>query len=224
MASVKKILIAISLPFFITHVMAGGMPAVPKLRTDYAGFYVEGDVAYAAINWADSSVIAFTEPPFVLPLPRGLRSGFAGGLDVGYQFNPHWAVELGSYNLPTVKLLQLTTPPNAPILLSYRSWLMYLTAKMMVPVASYVCLFFKAGPGYRKVTRTRALVRTVKAYYWAPLFGVGAQFYLTESVMISLQYERMAGYQRPVTPTSTDRLNAPSVNLVVAALGYKFYW
>ena len=93
----------------------------------------------------------------------------------------------------------------------------------MAPVDSRFLIFAKLGVVRRSVTVTSGITTAINAYYLAPLFGIGFQFNISETITLGMQYIRVPGYQNRVTPESTHRFNTPSANLLVLTLGYNFF-
>jgi opacity protein-like surface antigen len=219
-----------------TSAMAGEVeiPAAhPMVPT--SGIYLEGNLGYARINYADTD----DAPSFSIPnigqgafiATQNLRGGFSFGFDAGYQLNQYWAIELGWYYLPETNF-RLTTQTIFNELstdkVEFNSWGAYLALKIMIPfmVIPGASLFFKGGLGYRRInlnfmftSDSNLTIATGKMYKWSPMFAVGLQWMLNHNWIFDLQYMRFPGGSFANEPFGVSGA-LPAANIFTISLGY----
>jgi len=221
---------------------AGGpdVMAAPAPAGD-SGIYVDVDAGWVQSNWSNFWGGGLNTAPMVAggrgtgSVTSNARSGFTWGGDLGYQFNRHFSAELGWYKLPTAAGSQGLVIPMAGFAgLQIRSWALYFAGKISVPVYDDIDLFGKAGLAWRNLSYsgtsmslpgvTNILGRT--GHYWAPFLGFGGQWWITPEWSVNVQYLHIPAYTRNANvgmAVGVDIKNqAPSANLVVGGVGYKF--
>lgn len=212
MSVMKKFLLGVIalLSIIMTSAAIAGGPDVPPPPPSDNGIYLEGNVGYAHVNWADVfGPSIFTE---------NRRGGFTFGFDVGYQWNPFISLETGWFYLP--KARWFVTPDAA----RFSDWFVYLAAKLMAPVAQCFDLFIKAGIGYRRVTFGGASTGSVRAV--RPVFGAGGQFHFGRegSFLLNFQYMYFPSGNTVVMNGAVFfpglSLPAPAAHLFTAGIGY----
>lgn len=190
-----------------TAALAGGPDYTPA--PSYAGIYAEGNIGYAIHNWLqDGSTNGLSST-------SNGRGGFAGGVDVGYQFNQYFSVEGGWVYLPRFK-----TTINHTTALKVNSGIAYGAVKVTAPIYENTYIFGKLGAGYvyNRASGDLRSSATNKSDYWNPLWAAGVQYYFNQNLSINVQYMNIAGYHK----ASSSNFASPETHLFTVGLGYKF--
>lgn len=147
--SVKKIIIAMTaglLPLTHGGAFAGGPEILPP--PVLSGWYLEGDIGYANINYPADSPNAFDFSPVVsVQFRHNNRGGLTGGGAIGYQLNRFLGLEIGGFYLPSVTTINFDSDGIFNGRGRITSWIGYAAGKLMVPAPfiSNLDIFFKAG-------------------------------------------------------------------------------
>lgn len=220
-----------------TVVMAGGpdrMTAPPVQSTFESSIYLDGHLGYDQSNWSDDNandLIGNVATAAYSPTKQG-KGGLTGGLDWGYNFTQHTALEAGWFYLPSVTAAVtaagVSAGATAGTSATVKSWVLYAAAKLSVSIMNNLDLFGKIGVGYRSlkysgVTGSALIAVAGNGHYWLPLFATGLE-YTVDSWLLGAQYSYITGN------TAVNHANtsygapnaAPSANLYTAFLGYKF--
>lgn len=194
-----------------TAALAGGPDYTPA--PSYAGIYVEGNIGYAIRNWLQDPLTPIAILSSISSTSNG-RGGFAGGVDIGYQFNQYFSVEGGWVYLPRAK----STVNNAGSV-KINSGIAYGAIKLTAPIYENTYVFGKLGAGYVYNRLSGSLSSaTSSSNYWNPLWAAGVQYYFNQNLSINLQYMNVAGYHR----SSDSNFASPDTHLFTVGLGYKF--
>jgi len=188
------------------------------------GVYIEGAMGYDLSNWINASNLTNG-----VEAVKNRNGGFTAGADLGYQWNQNWAVELGWYYLPTVRLQTSTASTlGAGIQGNVNQWAAYGALKMMVPFsfAPGMSLFFKAGAAYHyaRVTGAAIGVNSFTMHKWSPYFGVGGQYNIDTNFIVNGQYQHFAGgrFYGTTSGSNVSGNGVPSSNLFTVGVGYLF--
>lgn len=224
--SLKKlftIIVTLITSTFIITAIAGG-PDIDDIPPSFDGLFFEVNIGYAHVDWRHYG-LGITNFTSVASPTSNTVGGISFGAVGGYQFDEFWSLEGGWYYLPRVS----GTTNNVSAIA--RGWFTYGALKLSMPVHPDIYVFGKFGAAvrYTRLSARAALNHTltgqvlpISAHYWAPVFAVGMQYYLSWNWSINVQYLRLPGYQRLVSAASTNRLNVPAVNLITAGLSVKF--
>lgn len=206
----------LSLPAF-----AGGpeplMPPEPK----YSGIYIDLNIGYANTDWRNYGL----SPPNFTGDGTNLYQtlgGFTFGGDLGYQFNQFWNIEAGWFYVPLVR------GTFDGVQASAQGGFGYGAGKISVPIIHDFYFFGKFGIAYR-YTRLYASAPQffigqslpINGRYWAPLFGLGVQYYFEWAWSINVEYLRVPGYETIISEGTSNRLNTPPMNVITVGIGYK---
>ena len=229
--STNKLLILAAIGAASIGVSSGVLAGEIEYTPSYAGIYFEGNLGYAARNWINDTSTPYGTTnltPGALTSVSNGRGGFAGGGDVGYQFNQYFSVEGGWYYLPSVS--GTFAVAGTPVFTArVDSGLAYGAFKMATPVYENMSIFGKLGAGYGYNSVSGAIPAAVflntnntgvvtQSNYWKPLWAVGIQYYFNTNLSINFQYMNTAGYHS----SSGNNFAAPDTNLFTAGVGYKF--
>jgi len=217
---IKKVMILFLAGILIeTSVYARSIPEPP-----FSGGYIDTNLGYAHIDWRNYAIRMNNFTAAASPTAN-TRGGVSVGVDGGYQWNHLWAIEAAWYYLPYVSGTWNGVPATA------HAWLFYAATKLSIAIHESTYLFGKWGAAVRNThlsangTLTQSTTGQplpISAYYWAPLFGVGLQYFITRNWSINIQYLFMAGYDHAIAATARGRLNVPDLNLLSIGLGFKF--
>lgn len=231
----RKILIFISAAttiFSVTNTFAD--------HVNSSGIYIEANGGYAIRNWnnlRDNNEFYST----VSNSRSNSQGGFLGGADLGYQFSPYWAAEVGYIYLPTVKGTSAGTaqlPPPAPspvpsgVQMEETGYAVYAGFKLLIPVTERVGVFGKLAAAYQNNKLTNVVKSPgninpgpsngtqLSTIYWDPMFATGIQCYLTANHdwSVNAQYTYLMGYHG----SDPDQFGIPSSNIFTAGIGYQF--
>lgn len=206
--------------------------------THYSGFFYLGvSGGYAWSDWSDLGFSsAYTD---IFPTATTISANDGGdtwGLLLGYQFTPHFAVEIGGYDLFDGDR-QIRTKDQSLVNQQLfnddaSSYIIYAAVKAMLPLSQKFDVFAKLGPLYRSidhtndcsVTNTSTDVTTncsetppvlSDSYDWSAFIAAGAEMYLIPQVPIAIQW-----YYVPGNGGSSDSDDAPSINALVGTISY----
>lgn len=210
--SVKNILLsaAAGVAIVATSAAFAGGPdhMAPPAPAFHPNIYVEGNVGYADTDWSDINFGTSGDDD---------GTGFTGGVDVGYHFRRHFAVEMGWQYLPETKVVGTTN-------FDRDSWFIYGALKLLVPVMDNVDLYGKVGVLYRDLsgngtaTVPGGTVRVRDGDYIDAYFAAGAQYAFMHNWLFGVQYSYVPGDYDGSSPSDT----APCVSLYTVSVGYKF--
>lgn len=235
----------------ITNSVFAGGPELPP--PCLPAIYIEANFGYEFSAWDDEvaqlSSTGKQNQARVKDIVRlhNSRGGFAWGGDVGYQFNPYLAVELGAYNLQTFRAEVFVqqgpvpdqNPPNASFLsskLRFSNWIAYLAGKLILPITFFdgLDLFVKGGVAYRSGQFRRddfndtgvfqGTTRTSLSDF-RPIIGAGVQYHLYQNWLINAQYLYVPdGNSRSQVDLvdSSDFVTTPASHIIVGGIGYMF--
>ncbi|MCB1827240.1 MAG: outer membrane beta-barrel protein, partial [Coxiellaceae bacterium] len=134
-----------------TSAIAGG-PDVMAAPMDYSGFYLDLDAGWGGSNWNHfaGGVLDPFNPSIGSVTDHG-TGGFAWGGDVGYQFNQYFSVEMGAYDLASVRGNNGIILGNAASVggVKINSWVLYAAGKVAIPVMQNFDFFGKVGVAWR---------------------------------------------------------------------------
>jgi OmpA-OmpF porin, OOP family len=223
---------------------------VPPAPVVDSGFYVEAGAGYGLVHW--DALMGGVYNPVQANSLRSLtgfgsvtsagKGGFIWGGDAGYNFNRHFAFELGAWTLKKVAGNEgmfghadaaAATNPRSLGEVVTKSWVMYAAAKMSVPVewVPNLEMFGKVGMGVRflrysgsgsgpsviGVNTPQQLITNQN--YAAPVLGAGFQYSFTPEWTVSAQYLYVGGDTVGAAGTSSV---SPAAHLITATVGYQF--
>jgi len=182
------------------------------------GTYLTGAAGYASINWQDSA------NPLFFNYSSNAGGGTAYGFAVGYRYRTWLALEGGWYKLPTVQGLGFANIFTPPLLanISLASWFGYIWAKFLINIVHYFYLDISLGGAFRSFQLIpQQYFLNANPGYYSLTAGLGFQWDMTQNSMLFFKY-----FFIPSNPgfavQSRNCISAPSVNLFVVGLGYKF--
>jgi OmpA-OmpF porin, OOP family len=201
----KKTIIAIAAASaFVAS--AAAMATAPVAPRNAGEFYVNGNVGYGhtALNKTDITLDAGQHIK---------KNGFAWSANVGYQFNPNFAVELGYMDLYGYKVTQ----DNVATSVKLEGSAITAAAKVIYPVSQEFDLFGKLGFAYessKAVVSDGTNSATVKStdHPVTPLLGLGVDYNVNSNVAITVQ---------GIT-TLRHNANYPATYTGLVGLTYKF--
>ncbi len=222
--SVKKLIALTVVSVASIATVSVGLAGEPEYTPSYTGFYIEGNAGYVYHPWLNDVTTFFGavySTGFVTGNSRG-NGGFAGGVDLGYQFNEYVSIEAGWMYLAR------TSVTFAPALgggtVSVNSGLAYAAFKGMAPIYENTYIFGKLGGAYTYNTfslgiqSSNGVTNVTNTNFWNPMFAAGLQYYFTPEWSINFQYAYVPGYRR----SSGTKTIAPDSQLITAGIGYKF--
>ena len=171
-------------------------------------FYQGGIVGNADVDWSSVVSTDIATVPFN-PLSAD-GNGVLFGLDTGYQFSPHFAVEAELINLPTSKLVfnKLTdhVPLNAYNAENTNANMLFaaIMFKVIAPFPnSKFSLFADAGPAYQYLhyqnNSANDLTSTLHDIgTWAPTFGGGLLYRINGSWQAEASFQYAPGTGKSV--------------------------
>jgi opacity protein-like surface antigen len=192
---------------------------------DMKKWYLEGNVGYTALSPVDldHDVVGFA-------MNRERVSPVGLGANIGYQFNPFIAAELGFnyFFIAQRNTLFFTTPGNKEIrtLTDLNSFTV--AAKATLPVNAFLSMYTKLGLAYTNVSLSTKIVAPsgsathVSAADISPMFGAGFQANLTNELYLQLGWMLIPGKQASCSNTHCTPINRPMINEITAGLGYRF--
>lgn len=226
-----------------TGAYAGGPDRMaPPAPVDDSGIYIDVDAGWAHSDWANfwgGIYNTAAMAPAGGGISSGGGSGFTWGADLGYQFNRNLSAELGWYQFRKVvgaQAVAVAAVTSGLTNVATRSWILYFAGKLSIPVYDNIDLFGKAGLVWRNLSRSGPGMGLIpvnnaiptSSHYWAPFLGFGGQWWLTHAWSLNLQYMHVPSYSRSAGPSLTVTAandvakQSPSVNMIVAGVGYKF--
>lgn len=196
-------------------------PSISSIsNTTPSGFYVTGQLGYAATHMQDKIVVT---PSFsdTKQLPNG---GLAGRLAIGYQLNPNLAVELGYLQLSKLKTDRPGHNGYADMSETLRQNAIDLTAKAMLPINDKFSAYGKLGVAYLTSIDTATDINStwntngtngdnIAKHKLAPEVAIGASYNVTPNVFVdaSLTHIQPLGKNRP-----------GNIDFAAVGLGYSF--
>ncbi len=165
-----------------------------------AGVYVSGNIGYGYVN--NKNI-----------LPRKNRHGFAYSADLGYQFNPYLALELGYLHVNSFKVANTHFSTAA----------IDLVAKGIYPINEQFNVFGKAGVARMEDdSSTTSNNVTVKTTYhkYVPVIGAGVSYNVNDNVSVSLQDVYTFESGKFTVAGASTRMAA--TNSVLVGATYKF--
>src|SRR3990167_10005856 len=138
-----------------TAVFAEGGQYLPEDTCAENGLYIDGMLGYAQTNWK-STVGNVTSTDVSLNWSRGDGS-FAGGADMGYQFNRFIGAEFGGFSWQQWTATGLIA--GVSLAATGRTYAVYVAAKFTVPLFNFDNwdLYAKAGAGFQHFNISNSL-------------------------------------------------------------------
>lgn len=211
--------IAVITGFVCSTVLAFGPDVVPEPLPNQTGFYAEGNLGYALVDWR--GVIS---PPtgFGINISNGI-GGFTGGGALGYQWNPFVGLEGGAYYLSPFKFNANFLSNQLFGTVHINQWFGYFAAKLSapIPIIDNLDAFVKIGAAYRstQVSVTTSIpvfiaqTATSNLDRWEPVFAAGAQYYFYYNWYATVQW-MYVGESGPAP--------FPAVHSFTGGIGYLF--
>jgi|GEM_PF-1906331 len=247
--SIKGNLILAAVVLSSASVYAGGpsMMSAPIESSFAPSMYVELGGGYSRTSYEDcwDSIYKYqllpVESATLSDISNGTGGfGFAG--DIGYEFMPHVAIELGGGYPASAKFNitgdvesesaagQTTTKTYTFAGAKLSSWYAYAALRMDIaaPMQSLAKLdiYGKAGVAYRGLIFDPGTVTdetdsiydlgSTKDHYWAPMFGVGASYDINPSVFASVEFDYIGG----TADTHSGGVH-PALSMGLVKVGYK---
>lgn len=193
--------------------LAGGVdsPVPAEQPVTYSGTYIDVNLGYGMRDWSDVQDFTGTST-------SNINGGFTGNLDVGYQFNEYWSLELGGIYLP---YFSETRAGNTD---DFYTWAAYGGVKLSVPLVQNLFGFGKVAAAYNDVegnsnlVQVNAINRAGDSSYWEPLFAFGLQYYFNQNISINAQYTFLSGWGQQ----NAAQGRTPNLNSFTVGAGYKF--
>lgn len=181
-----------------------------------SGIFISGNLGYGSVT-AENSDYGLT--------PTSLNhDGLAWNVNLGYQFNPYFAVEVGYIAMPDVTANFAANIANKATLDGFA-----IDAKGILPINQKVDLFAKAGAidmsQKQTVSVSGATADTVSGSAWTPELGLGADYNVTKNVAITLQDIYTMGAQYNGTDSQnlfSGTVTIPTTNSILVGASYKF--
>lgn len=213
--SVKKLLVLTAAGIAslgVTAALAGGPDVAPADN----GAYVDLNLGYGFQDWQGIANLIIT-PTRSRVWGDNSTGGFAGSVDLGYQWNQYLAAEFGYWYLPQASY---TNTPAGGVAVggNVSNYALYLAAKFMAPVMDNLDLFFKAGLAYRYANQTTAAgplnapANNTQTNI-TPTFSGGIQYNYTPNWRFNVMYTYIS---------SNAGAPTPNVHLITAGVGYLF--
>jgi hypothetical protein len=203
----------IILPAFAGE-LAPIQPAQPIQRESY--FYGGLIGGYADIDW--SSVIAQDQATLATNPTTADGTGALFGGDIGYQFGPHFALELEYIQMPN-SYLQFSSLARATYGTTSTTAQMDFAAlmlKFMAPISnSNFSLFTDVGAAYQHLSDDTADTGT-----FAPTFGAGATYHINEHWFTTFSFQYATGYGESIALPMTEYI--PEIYAYTFGLNYIF--
>jgi OOP family OmpA-OmpF porin len=198
------------------------------------GVYVTGQLGYAQTG--NELKVAPSMPSDESPsinIAKGKMANLAGRFAIGYQFTPHWAVELGYLQLGQQKsninaIYTTTTTGKAPIhkevthLVTINQHAFDVVGKGIYPLSDKFNVYAKAGMAYLVTTvkgdiieddDRHSIIAPIAKHNWAPEAGIGFTYNMTSNVFIDTS----------ITHIQAIGKNKPSnINFAAVGIGYSF--
>ncbi len=170
---------------------------------DWSGFTNDGHGAWALIGGINPS--------------RHKKSGFSYGANIGYHFIRYLGLEFGYYNFAKISgdNLELETP------------YVYAAGKLSYPFLANddLAIFAKLGMAYRMLDyggNAQQGAYQNKRYSINLLYGVGAQYYLSQGWRASVQWLEIPKYTQGEQNSKKSSKQVPRTDQILFGLGYLF--
>lgn len=170
---------------------------------DWAGFTNDGHGAWALIGGINPS--------------KHKKGGFSYGANIGYHFIRYLGLELGYYNFAKVSgdNLELETP------------YVYVAGKVSYPFLANddLAIFAKLGAAYRMLDYAGIAQQGAyqnKRYSLNLLYGIGAQYYLSQGWRASIQWLEIPKYTQGEQNSKKSSKQVPRTDQILFGLGYLF--
>lgn len=233
---IKRAHLVTSLLCFTGLAFAGGptpMETPTATPASPSQIYVQAQVGYGMRNWQDfdhfgdiyaASGASVNAPSFT----RG-NGGLAWGLGLGYQWNQSFALEVNYVSLSNTEWTDTNTliGRTTNISGSIQTWLVNAAIKFSYQLSQNLQAYAKLGGAYvndeatyKTITGATTNNFNLKDNHFGLLASIGASFDLCPSVYLGAQYTYITGNSS--SPSSTQDFRSPSINLIMATLGYRF--
>lgn len=183
------------------------------------GIYVTGQLGSAANTQMKGKILSDANHNSHVTMRD---SGLAGRIAVGYQFTPHWAVELGYLQLHNQIATVTAGGPYAPGTETVKQNALDMAAKATLPLTDKFDIYGKAGVAYLSSTITSNFYGTkgdqnnhfgVAKHKLAPEAAVGISYDITSNVSVDTSWTHIQpiGNKRP-----------GNIDFVAVGVGYNF--
>lgn len=206
--------------------------------TTASGFYISGNLGYGqtSINQTDfANNVVLTYYAGKYNVTRFDRSGLIWNADLGYQFNPYFAVEAGYTRYANVKASGANVfTPSLTGSSTGKLDAFDLALKGIYPVNAQFDIFGKLGAAwmhYRQTLNCGTLPScsplSVKSDNLTPLLGLGVDYYVTDNLAVTAQGVYTFQQSKKTTvDTKYETLKTtntiPATYLGMVGLTYKF--
>jgi OOP family OmpA-OmpF porin len=207
----------------VATLLALGVGTVQAAPTGQNGWYAGIDVSHSRLDMGGNNIDqAFANQGITSATSLG-RTDTGWGLDMGYRFGPHFALEGGYTNLGEFNYTSATTAPGVDSLQgTFKAHAWWLAPVGIVPLTDRWALFGKAG-----LTRVTAdLSASSSTGATAPsgmshsnagwLLGAGTSYDFTRNVYAKLEWDRFA---RVGDTNTTARGNVDQLGI---GIGWRF--
>jgi len=169
-----------------TFAMADELPLAQNADNSViksSGFYINTNTGYGK---SDADISKMTNDSY----SDIKKKSFAWSANIGYQFNPYVAAEIGYLDLPKVKGTSESVLFND---VKFSTDAYVLAAKAIYPINASFDVFGKAGIAYQSqkisVTSDSGYITTAtnSHHHVTPLFALGAEYNVNQSWAIGLQ-------------------------------------
>ncbi len=156
---------------------------------------------------------------------------FTGKLGAGVQFNDYFGLEGAVYWIGPNRHDHAGTASNGQRVSShaeFKSWGFGLDAVGYLPVTDAINLYGKAGVAVLFQTGESTAVEKEYEFkdhetHWAPKVAVGGEWFVTESVALRFEYERIFKAAKTTTTGNNTVVSADTdYNLITVGLRYNF--
>jgi opacity protein-like surface antigen len=164
------------------------------------GFYVGGQLGWSNTNPSSSDVTG-TYPGFGNTVTSASSSGtgFAWGLNTGYQFDQNWAAELGYTRFANTSYTYRGTAAGVPFVngtASYNQDAWSVVGKGILPFDNGFGVYGKLGVAYVRASSITATLAGITANSgnqnaWRPTAGVGVKYDFNQNVSADVSVTRI---------------------------------
>ncbi|BBB15227.1 OmpA-like transmembrane domain protein [Candidatus Rickettsiella viridis] len=208
----KKIIITTVLGVYALNVIAANA-IVP-------GMYFTVQLGNANTHMASKTDLGAIQDKFTLDSPNLSNNSLTGRFAIGYQFNQHFALEMGYLPLrkkelhSTIKAYMQDVPVNFSLSAALKQDVIDLTGKRIVPIFDKFNLYAKLGVAYvtscininKKIVnlkngsaQTSELPSPIAKHTWAPEAALGASYDITPNISVDASWMHIQplGKNRP---------------------------
>lgn len=190
-----------------------------KNLVPHIGAYFDVYAGYGFAGWGkftDNGHGAWAHIGNIIPSNRK-RGAMNYGADLGYSFIRYLALEFGYFYVPSVKGddLSIATP------------YVYAAGKLSYPFLANddLAIFAKLGMAYRLLDYAGGAQQGSyqnKRYSINPLYGLGAQYYLSQYWRASVQWLQIPSHTQGAANSKKSSKQVPRTDQIVFGLGYSF--